>query len=47
MVQEHSLLTALLMTTLAGLSTGLGGLLVLWRSPGEKAVSQRWGLRAA
>lgn len=43
MVQEHSLLTALLMTTLAGLSTGLGGLLVLWRSPGEKAVSLALG----
>ena len=33
------LLRALLMTTLAGLSTGLGGLIVLWRAPGERGVS--------
>lgn len=43
MLQEHSLLTALLMTTLAGLSTGLGGLLVLWRRPGEREVSLALG----
>lgn len=40
---ENTLLTALLMTTLAGLSTGLGGLLVLWRRPDEGAVSLALG----
>lgn len=40
---ENTLLAALLMTTLAGLSTGLGGLLVLWRRPDEGAVSLSLG----
>jgi ZIP family zinc transporter len=37
------LLPALLMTTLAGLSTGLGGLLVLWRMPSSRGVSLALG----
>lgn len=37
------MLPALLMTTLAGLSTGLGGLLVLWRAPGDRSVSLSMG----
>ncbi len=37
------LLPALLMTTLAGLSTGLGGLLVLWKCPGNRGVSLSLG----
>ncbi|MCI2046535.1 MAG: ZIP family metal transporter [Faecalibacterium sp.] len=37
------LLPALLMTTLAGLSTGLGGLLVLWKCPSNRGVSLALG----
>ena len=43
MVQEHSLLTALLMTTLAGLSTGLRGVRARWRRPGAPAGSLALG----
>ena len=42
-MMDTALKTALLMTTLAGLSTGLGGLLVLWRRPGSEAVSLALG----
>ena len=34
------------MTTLAGLSTGLGGLLVLWRLPGKKLLARSLGFAA-
>lgn len=37
-MEQNPLLAALLMTTLAGLSTGLGGLLVLWFRPGERML---------
>lgn len=40
---QGSFLTALLCTTLAGLCTGLGGLLVLWQQPGLNTVSTALG----
>ena len=45
-VPHNTLLTALAMTTLAGLSTGLGGLLVLWLQPGQRAVAGALGFAA-
>lgn len=45
-MEQNSLAAALCMTTLAGLSTGLGGLLVLWRLPGKKLLARSLGFAA-
>lgn len=45
-MEQNPLLAALLMTTLAGLSTGLGGLAVLWFRPGERMLSFSLGFAA-
>lgn len=45
-MEQNPLLAALLMTTLAGLSTGLGGLLVLWFRPGERLLGFSLGFAA-
>lgn len=45
-MEQNPLMAALLMTTLAGLSTGLGGLLVLWVRPGERMLGFSLGFAA-
>ncbi len=45
-MEQNSLWAALLLTTLAGLSTGLGGLLVLWFRPGERMLGFSLGFAA-
>lgn len=45
-VAQNSLWAALCMTTLAGLSTGLGGLAVLWHWPGRRLLARSLGFAA-
>lgn len=45
-MEQNTLTAALCMTTLAGLSTGLGGLLVLWRQPGRRLLARSLGFAA-
>jgi ZIP family zinc transporter len=45
-MEYNPLLAALAMTTLAGLATGLGGLLVLWVQPSEKMLGAALGFAA-
>ena len=45
-MEQNSLWAALCMTTLAGLSTGLGGLLVLWFRPSGRLLGRSLGFAA-